>query len=84
MKKLSKAQQAVVDKMREGWELFFTSNYCITIRHYALRGYWPVWHATFKSLIKNGVIEPGEETTPQVYRLTKQYKTAGKYAPVTK
>lgn len=68
-----------MDKMREGWVLFLTNNNCI-LRDYNNREYWSVWSSTFKSLIKNGVIEPGEKTTPQVYRLTEQYKTepAGK------
>lgn len=69
--KLSKAQQAVVDKMREGWIMY--SNYI------QLNGdpecYMPITNRLFFKMIRSGIIEI-ELQYPSIYQLTQQYKTA--------
>lgn len=76
--KLSKAQQEVVDKMRDGWELFFTSTAFVYMRHPFKKGYLDVSYNTFRSLINRAVIHITDKTSPQVYRLTEQYKNEQK------
>lgn len=73
--KLSKAQQAVVDKMREGWKLFHSSDAFIILRHPEQKGYDRVWYSTYYSLKRHGVIGVVAGTTPAVYHLSEQYKT---------
>lgn len=69
--KLSKAQQAVVDKMREGWTMYSG--------HIQLHGdtecYSPITNRLFFKMIRSGIIEIKSQY-PTIYRLTEQYKTA--------
>jgi uncharacterized iron-regulated protein len=84
MEQLSKAQQEVVDKMREGWELK-KSNW--TAKKWWLTNtdsetYTPsitVRHDTATKLLNLSIIELAEKGKTiydaSVYRLTEQYKT---------
>lgn len=76
MKKLSKAQQQTVDRMREGYNLIVNRSDCsVILRLYRNKN--KVNKNTFHSLLNNGVIEfyfgIGNEDG---YVLTEQYKTA--------
>lgn len=79
--KLSKAQQEVVDKMREGWELHVYSTNSLWLCKDGKRDLsHTVWYGTFFSLKEKGIIYQIPGGFPHVYRLTEQYKTetAGK------
>lgn len=66
--KLSKAQQAVIDMLREGWRLKL---YCIL--HPECDFSTSVQKITFRSLIKRGIIKYNAQSG--YYILTEQYKT---------
>lgn len=78
--KLSKAQQEVVDKMREGYRLHhsnFTGS--IWLRKDGINSY--ITRVTFNALRKKGVVkqQPVDIGRLQAeYRLTEQYKTKQK------
>lgn len=66
--KLSKAQQTVIDMMREGWRM---KTYCIL--HPGCNFSTGVGKATFRSLIKREIIKFNAQSG--YYELTEQYKT---------
>lgn len=74
--KLSKAQQAIVDKMREGWDLKRdrAGSYLIKEGKRIIR----LFDITVDALERGNVIEPCPGPIPPyfIYRLTEQYKTA--------
>jgi len=77
--KLSKAQQEVVDKMREGWEMK-KSNWTPNtwwIKYFT--SHIPVRHTTAEKLKKIGIIELDKKGAtlhePDIYHLTEQHKT---------
>lgn len=75
--KLSKAQQEVVDKMRDGWELRLSE----TGRTYLINGLQSIntRQNTFASLRHRMVIEMRSSyMNGWVYRLTEQYKNEQK------
>ena len=71
--KLSKEQQKVVDKMRQGWVLYygFSNDW---LRKDG-RQTFDVWRATTNSLLKRGVIEPIGGSFPAAYELTEKYRS---------
>lgn len=81
--KLSKAQQEVVDKMRDGWELR-KSNWTPDkwwLTHIISDMYTPsvtVRHTTAKKLKDGGIIKLDRKSdsihNPDIYGLTEQYK----------
>lgn len=74
--KLSKAQQEVVDKMREGWELRLREPDFPYLHH---GGSINVNRSTFKALKYRSIIERcGTYINGYVYRLTEQYKNERK------
>lgn len=74
--KLSKAQQEVVDKMREGYAIFY--GYTNDWLRKGNSNSTSVWKSTTNSLLKRGIIEPVPGSQPACYRLTEQYKTKNK------
>jgi hypothetical protein len=82
--KLSKAQQEVVDKMREGWELKksnWSSNYW-WLSNEASEQFVPnirLRHTTAKALIELGLIELREKGKTiheaDTYQLTEKYRS---------
>ena len=70
MKKLTKAQQAVVDKMREGWVLHTTTALTKKGEQKSF-----ISTATYRALWNKDVIEL-ETGFSTICRLTEQYKTA--------
>lgn len=80
--KLSKAQQEVVDKMREGWELCYVPK---KNRYYLIKSTGATeftkgtTYSIFRPLLHEGAIEfDYSEKGRLVYRLTEQYKTKQK------
>jgi hypothetical protein len=72
--KLSKTQQEIVDKMREGWELRLSESHKVYLQK---DGYKErARQDTFYSLKYRKVVEMGGTyMNGQIYRLTEQYKT---------
>lgn len=77
--KLSKKQQAVVDKMQQGWELYVYSNNSIWLYKDGKENLSSVvWYGTFFSLKEKGIIYQMMGGFPHVYRLTEQNKNEQK------
>lgn len=68
MKSLSKAQQEVVNKMREGWEL-----HPPFMMKKEYQKHW-IRYSTFCALRQKGVVETMSGTN-NIYQLTEKYRT---------
>lgn len=78
--KLSKAQQEVVDKMREGWDIHYNTNFgSCRLRHNLYSAFPRINPRVFTCLESKKVIEQYKYSYPtRVYRLTEQYKNEQK------
>lgn len=76
--KLSKAQQEVVDKMRDGWIIRY-GNFIGLVKEDTKQLWGNIHPATFRALQKHGIVEYYKGEFPfSYYRLTEQYKNEQK------